>query len=256
MKKLPTLVFDIETAPLNGDFWRADQNYIGHEALNEDSFVICWSAKWYGESKVYSDCVTPEQALARDDRSVVSSLAEMMREAELLIAHNGDKFDLPRINGRLMVLRQEPLTPVKMIDTLRLARKSFDLPYNKLDFLAELLLDDHKIRTDFDLWRLAVRGDERALEKMVRYNRKDVTLLERVFNVMKPYVKGLPRMIQVDRDRDRLCPTCGSANLTKRGFHNTNVSRFQTWQCMEDGCGRYSRTYEGALEPRGGLIPV
>jgi transposase-like protein len=33
---------------------------------------------------------------------------------------------------------------------------------------------------------------------------------------------------------------CGSENLQKRGFHRTNVSNFQRYQCQD--CSRYSRS--------------
>lgn len=251
MKQLPALVFDIETAPVKANLWRANQEYVPHEMVDADSFVICWSAKWYGGREVASDIVTPAEAKDRYDARVVASLAEMMREAELYIAHNGSRFDLPRINGRLMVLEQEPLTPGRMIDTLTLARRSFDLPYNKLDYLAAILFNDHKLRTEFDLWRRCVLGDEAALRRMLKYNRKDVTLLERVFDRMKPYVNNLPRMFVPTTDREWACPTCGSPNVIKRGHHNTAVGRTQTWFCKD--CFRYSNPWTSANNPRAGL---
>lgn len=254
MRKAETLVYDIETAPMDTHLWRPNQQWIPHEMLNEDSFMLTWSAKWLEKGKVFDDSITPEEATNRDDSRIVASLATHMREAEVVIAHNAKRFDQPRVNGRLMVLNQEPLTPVRVVDTLALARKSFDLAYNSLDYLADILFDDHKIKTEFDLWRRVVRGDQKAIDKMVRYNRKDVRLLEKVFLRMRPYVRGLPRMAIPERDREHACPHCASANLQKRGFHDTNVSRFQTWQCNK--CGRYSRTYRGTLQPRAGLVPL
>jgi hypothetical protein len=254
MRKSNALLYDIETAPMNTELWRPNQQWIPHEMLNEDSFMLTWSAKPLERGRVFHDAVTPDEALARDDTRIVASLAEHMREAEVVIAHNAKRFDQPRVNGRLMVLELEPLTPVRVVDTLSLARKSFDLAYNSLDYLADILFHDHKIKTEFDLWRRVVRGDQQAIDKMVRYNRKDVRLLEKVFLRMRPYVRGLPRMAVPSYDREHACPFCAGADLMKRGFHETNVSRFQTWQC--NTCGRYSRTYVGTAQPRAGLIPL
>jgi DNA polymerase elongation subunit (family B) len=233
------LHFDIETAPMSGYMWRPKTEYIPHNQRLEDSFMLTWAAKWAGTNKMMSDFLDPEHIAARDDAPVVESLAELVREADIVVAHNARRFDVPRLNGRLLVLQLEPLTPFRVIDTLQVARASFDLPYNRLDYLAQILLGEGKIDTDFDLWRDVMNGSETAMRRMVRYNRKDVRLLEGLFDAMLPYAKGLPRMVRADYDGEFACPYCGSHDMMGRGYHDTNAQTYHTWQC--NICQRYSR---------------
>ena len=89
---------------------------------------------------------------------------------------------------------------------------------------------------------------------MERYNRKDVSLLEQTLDKMIPYLRGVPRLAVATKDMEWACPTCASADVIKRGFHNTNASTFQTWECKS--CGSYSRERKGTIEPRLSLVPM
>lgn len=247
------LHFDIETAPMSGYMWRPKTEYVPHNQRIEDSFMLTWAAKWWGQKKMLSDWLPPAEVQARDDSSLVESLADLVREADIVVAHNARRFDVPRLNGRLLVLGLEPLSPFRVIDTLEISRRSFDLPYYRLDYMAQILLGEGKIDTDFDLWRNVMAGDPKAMAEMVKYNRKDVLLLEGVFEKILPYAKGLPRMVNAIVDGEFACPFCGSHDLMKRGFQDTNAGTYQTWQC--NICKRYSRERTG-LRPRLALVPV
>lgn len=237
MSELKLLFFDIETAPLETYLWHPRQDYIPMEMLKEDTFVINWGAKWAHGKDVYSSTVTPAEAKKRNDKRLVKNLAEMIREAEVVVGHNINGFDLPKLNGRLMKWGLEPLGPVRTIDTLTLSRRNFMLAYHKLDYLAQFLGLGNKIRTDFQLWRDCVAGDLSALAAMAEYNIQDVLLTEAVFNVMKPYVRNLPRLYR--GDGTRMCPFCGENALIIRGYYDTQGSSFPRFQCKN--CLRYSR---------------
>lgn len=237
------LHFDIENAPLLAYIWSPWDSMVTHERLIHDTFLISWAAKWDGQRGVLSDVLSSEEAVAQDDTRIVQSLSDLIREADIVVAHNGDKHDIPKLNGRLLQLGLEPLGPVQTIDTLKLAKKSFNIAYRKLDYIGEFLGLGRKIKTDFDLWKGCYFGDEKALSKMERYNKRDVVLLEKVFNTMKPYVKQLPRLVDGD---GHMCPTCGSHDLMRRGVRRTNASTFRQYQCKV--CGRYSRSRKSEPE--------
>lgn len=234
---LRVLFFDLETAPLLAHIWSPYDDYVTHDRLVKPGFLLTWSAQWRGQTKIQTGCVTGREAIDQDDSRIVIELAELIREADIVVAHNVDKFDVPVFNTRLLAHRLDPLGPVKTIDTLTIAKRAFRLPYNKLDYLADFLFDDKKIKTDFDLWKRCYHGDEKALAEMLRYNRKDVVLLARVFEELIPYAKNLPRLRHLTSE-DR-CPTCGSANLTSRGYHHTPTAEYRKLRC--DDCGRYCR---------------
>ena len=236
-KSLKVFVFDIETAPLLAYIWRPYDDYVTHERLVNDSFMLSWAGKWLEKKRIYSDVLNEQEAQTQHDARIVTSLAEMLREADIIVAHNVDRFDLPMLNNRLLSLGLEPLGPIQTIDTLKLAKRSFRLAYNKLDYLGEFLGLGKKIKTDFALWQAAYHGDPGALKRMQKYNKRDVTLLEDVFMALRPYVGGLPRMVEPTEKDQRACPTCGSDGLVRRGVYRTNAGTYQKYHCKS--CLRY-----------------
>ena len=238
-RPLRVLLIDLETAPMLAFIWRPDDAWIPHERAQHDSFLICWGAKWRDKPQVLTGCLTSKEAVAQDDRRIVKDLADLIRSADIVVAHNINRFDLPMLNNRMLLLGLDPLGPVKTMDTLILARRSFRLLYNRLDYLGEVLGLGRKIKTDFDLWRKCYYGDTTALAAMVKYNKRDVVLLGQVLERLLPYAKGVPRMMDGDgTSADGGCPFCG-AKVVKRGLYHTGASTFQRVQCT--ACKRYSR---------------
>lgn len=234
------LFFDVESAPLLTHVWRAHDNYVAPERLKHDTFLLTWAAKWADSPVIYFGRLTGDEARARDDRRIVGQLATLMRQADRVVAHNGDRFDIPLVNGRLLQHDMESVSSVPSIDTLKLARRSIKVASNKLDYLAQLLGLGGKLPTDFSLWERAYRGDEQALYDMDVYCRQDVRLLQKVFLRIEPYVTGLPRMQTPDAKNEFACTYCGSGDVQRRGFYHTNASTFRRYRCNR--CGRWSRS--------------
>jgi hypothetical protein len=239
MTSQKVLFYDLETAPLLAHVWGARNDWIPHDRFLHDSFILTWAARWRGQKQVRSSFLQAQEAQDQDDTRLVTQLADMVREADIIIAHNVDKFDLPMLNNRVLLLDLEPLGPTKTIDTLKLARKHFRLAHNKLDYLGEVLGLGKKIATTFELWKRAYAGNQTALREMTRYNRRDVELLEDVFDRLLPHVKT-PRLF-VGAD----CPHCGSDNHQRRGTYQTNTYTYQRYQCNNNNCSKYFRSRVG-----------
>jgi len=236
MVPFTVLYYDIETAPMISHLWNPKVSFVGQHMNISDTYVLTWAAKWGHQKSIKSASMRPSELHEQDDSRIVLQLADMIRKADIVVAHNGDRFDLKKLNGRVALHGEEPLGPVKTIDTLKLSRKSFGYSYHNLDFLAKTFLGEKKIKTDFDLWVRATHGDEAAMREMSRYCRYDVVLLEQVLEAIKPYVVGLPRMVS---GTGVLCVYCGSSDLQKRGTRETNAFTYQQYQCNR--CKRYSR---------------
>ncbi len=233
------LFFDIETAPLLSFIWHPMNNYIPNVMQAADTFMLTWAAKWWGHEEVISDRLSSEEALEQNDSRIVRSLADLVAEADIIVAHNGDRFDMPRLNARLMALRQKPVGPYQTIDTFKLAKRNFNLPYYKLDYIAEFLGLGKKIKTDFDLWKDVYHGVESAIAEMLEYNIHDTVLLEQVFVEMIPYVTRLTRLFRATKRDEVKCAYCGGVEFQKRGVYETQASTFQKYQCKT--CGKYAR---------------
>lgn len=240
---LKVLVYDIETAPGEAYVWSAKTRFVPHAMMKRQPFMIQWSAAWLHGGKVISDSATPPEVDLREDARIVEAIGEMIRDADLVLAHNGDNFDIPWVRGRTWANDLKPLGPVASIDTKKLAAKDFYLMHNNLDALLEMKLGRNKIKTDFSWWKDIIekadaadwKGCQKALDRMERYCRKDTRDLRDLFKTMIPHVARLPRL--VDADGGMVCPHCGSMDLQKRGVKRTNAYNYQRYQC--NSCKRY-----------------
>ena len=185
------------------------------------------------------DVVTPEEALDDADGRVVESLADMVRVADIAVAHNLKGFDLPTLNTRVLDRRLPPIPPMNLIDTLQLVRKEFNLTYNSLDYLARFLGLEPKHKMEMEDWRRSAKGDLKSLRKMDRYCRYDTQLLEDVLTIIRPYLKGLPRMVDAVREMQHACPHCGSADVLVTKDYRTKASNFAMYQCQR--CSGFMR---------------
>lgn len=236
------LVMDIETAPILAFVWsKWNNNIYNNEQFVHDWFMLTWAVKWMGEDKVYSGKLTSKEAKNEDDKRIVKELADYMNEADYVLAHNGDKFDFPRINSRLALNGLKPISPYVSIDTCKLARRNFGFTSNKLDDLLKQFGLSGKTSTDFSLWRRCVEGDLTALKEMESYNKNDVVILEKLYMVLRPYIKGLPNLVQsvTGMGKDKACAVCGSTDLKHDGYYRTNANIFNSYRC--NSCGGFSR---------------
>lgn len=242
LKKAPkVLVFDIETSPVMAYVWQTQvwRAQVSEDKVISEWFMLTWSAKWLFDGKVMSARLTRDEALAEDDSRIVKGLWDLLNEADIVITHNGDRFDIPNMNTRFIVNGLAPTSPYQSIDTNRIARRQFGFTHNNLNALARVFGFDSKISTDFKLWKRCIDGEVQALKEMEEYNRRDVTLLEEVYMKLRPWIKGHPNLALYMEAETETCPNCGGTHLIEKGNYYTNVSRYDVVQCEE--CGAYSR---------------
>jgi hypothetical protein len=173
------LIWDIEVSPNIGLFWRAgfDQS-ISYDQIIAERKIICICWKWVGEPKVHALTWDEEQ----DDATMLRKFSEVIESADEAVAHFGDRFDLPWIRARMIHLGLPPLPKIKTVDTKAWASKNFSFNSNKLDYLGEFLGFGKKIKTEYSLWKdILLEECPVAMDKMVRYCKRDVALLEKVY---------------------------------------------------------------------------
>lgn len=234
------LIFDIETSPLKAYVWKLWKTNVNLDHIINEWFCIAWSAKWLYSNEVMGEVLTPQEIKREDDKRIISSLWDLINKADIVVAHNGNRFDIPRINARFIINDLPPTKPYFSIDTCLIARKQFGFSSNKLDALAGYFNIPHKLDTDFDLWRRCLEGDQQALDYMLEYNKKDVTILEEVYLRIRPWIKNHPNVGNLNDDRCS-CAYCGSNNIeiVPDQFYYTNVGKYSIYKCEE--CGGLSR---------------
>lgn len=234
--KLKIILWDIETAPMVVTSWGLFKPYLSHDNILEDTSLLCAAWKEVGDSTVHTVAINPDKP--RQDRRVIKTLRDALAKADVLVGHNGDRFDLKTFNARLAYHGLKPLPPIKTVDTLKVARRHFRFTSNRLDYLGAFLGVGRKIHTSYKLWLdILLHKDREALAKMIAYNKQDVLLLEKVYKKLRPYMTNHPNQrVCVDH----VCPICGEKDrLQKRGFRLTQTSRAQAYQCQ--ACGGWSK---------------
>lgn len=221
------LLLDIETAPATAYVWKLFDENISLDQLIKPSRMLCWAAKWYRGAMHVAD--------ERGNRkSMLKRLHALLSEADAVVTYNGDKFDIPKINGEFLAAGLPPVQPTPSIDLYRTA-KQLGYQSNKLQFVSQHLGIGQKVETHgFKLWRDVVEGDAKAWDKMLRYNKQDVVLLERLYTIIRPYIKTHPAL----HTRSEICPVCGSSNVQHRGLRRTKASLIERLHCQ--GCGAWS----------------
>lgn len=233
------LILDIETAPTVAYVWQAWKQNIGLNQIKENGYLMSFSAKWLGEEEVVY-----EENRHGDDRELVAKLLVLLDQADMVVAHNAKKFDIPTILGRAVIHGYAPPSPFKIIDTLITAKKEFRLFSNKLEYIAKMLgcadKKKHEKFPGFELWLQCLKQNDEAWAEMRTYNIQDVLTLEEVYLRLRPWMRQHPN-VAVNMEADvPLCPKCGSKHIHFRGYYTTNVSKYRKFQCQD--CKGWGRT--------------
>jgi hypothetical protein len=230
-------LFDIETAPSLGYFWGKlwETDIIG---VDTPWYMLCFSYKWLSDKTIYTHALPDYKRYKKDkedDTDLAKDLHSLFDEADILIAHNGDRFDIRKANARFIRHGWKPPATYKSIDTLKVARRHFLFDSNRLNDLGEFLGVGKKIpHTGFDLWKRAMAGDEEAWRQMKAYNRRDVVLLEKVYERLRPYMPNHPNLT-LYTDSPDCCPTCNSKHIQRRGFAVKSTRLYRRFQCRDCG---------------------
>ena len=170
---------------------------------------------------------------------MLKQIHDLLNEADAVVHYNGTKFDIPTLNKEFLLYGMEPPAPYKQIDLLRVARNTFKFPSNKLDYVAQALKLGAKTKhTGHELWIKCMNYDKEAWKMMEEYNKQDVLLLEKVYNKLKPWIKGHANH-SIHSDNGLICPNCGSTHWHKRGLYYTSTCTYQRYKC--NGCNSWFR---------------
>ncbi len=239
------LLFDIETLPIINYNWGVWQQNIAPVMIIKDWCMLMWSAKWLYDSDIKSDILTPKEAINRRDKRISQSIWDLLNQADIVIAHNLNKFDRKRVNTRLLMNDIPPPSPYQRIDTLTGTRQQFAFSHNKLDYLGQLKLKKAKLKTEFELWKKCDNGDQEALDYMDKYCKKDTLLLEEWYLEIRPWITSHPNVLVHGGAFKEGCHRCGSTKLHWKSTYGTTVNRYKAYQCND--CKGYGHARKSDL---------
>lgn len=233
------LLLDIETSPTMAAVWRLWKENIGLEQINNDWFIMSYSAKWLKDSTVYyEDCRD-----TLDDIQLLINLHKLLSEADIVVCHNV-KFDIPKIKARMVLNNILPPKPFKTYCTLEAAKKNFNFTSNKLAYLSDKLSSTPKLSHEkypgFKLWAECLKGNQEAWDVMKEYNQVDVLALEDVYLKLKVWDDKHPNVDVYNDNEYSGCTSCGSSNIREKEYSYTNVGLYKQYQCKD--CGKWMRS--------------
>jgi DNA polymerase elongation subunit (family B) len=179
-QSLKVLVYDIETSYNITSSWRVGYNLnLPHYSIIKERAIICVSYKWKGSDETFNIQWDENQC----DKKLLQEFIPILNEADLIVAHNGDRFDLKWIKTRALKHDLPMLINYPQFDTLKVAKKKFYFNSNKLDYISEFLGFGNKKKTEPELWdKIILNKDSDAMDEMVAYCNEDVALLEKVYD--------------------------------------------------------------------------
>lgn len=238
------LTLDIETAPLESYHWALWDQNISLDQIKVEWSTLSFAAKWLGKKEIiYADTGGRGVSKVRDDKALVGQIWKLLDEADLVVAQNGRKFDIKKVNARLVMHGFGPYSPVRVIDTLEVARRYFGFTSNKLEWQSKHLTDSpkqkHKKFPGFELWTECLKDNPAAWAEMRKYNIQDVRATEKLYLKQRPWIANHPNLAAFHDGPGVSCPKCDSTDLQKRGQAITTAGRYQQYQCKN--CGGWAR---------------
>lgn len=236
-RKVNTLIYDIETSPIIGYTWSIWQTNVIEVLHDWQVLSVAW--KWFGDKKTQvlgQDDFPDYKPGVNNDFNVIKKIHELFDKADIVVAHNGDKFDQRKVTARMIVHGLTPPSPYKQVDTKKVAQRYANFTSNSLDFLTKRLDTDNK-KGDaggFKTWTGCLAGDSSSWALMKKYNKQDITSLEDLYIRLRPWMTNHPNMGRL-QNKETVCPKCGSSNLQSRGYRSTNSYRYRRFQCL--ACG-------------------
>jgi len=179
------LFYDIETSYGLAKVWRPGYKLrVSYDDFLVQPKIICISYKYSNSDEIHSLTWDKYQC----DKTMLELFINELNNATAICAHNGDRFDLPWIRSRALYHNLSMYPKYTSIDTLKIARRNFNFPSNRLDDIGDYLQLGRKIKTDMSLWDDVINGVKGALEKMVKYCNQDVLLQEKVYNKLSEMI--------------------------------------------------------------------
>jgi hypothetical protein len=237
------LHLDIECSPILVHAWSLRDLHVGLNQIISDPEIIGVGYKWDDKPSRYASKWDEGGRLG-----MLEQTHALLDEADVLVHYNGQSFDVPWMNGELAREGFTPPAPFKNIDLYKVVRKNFRLPSYKLDYVAGVFLGEHKLPTGgHQLWVDCMNGDENARRKMARYCRRDVDLLPRLLEKLRPW---LPNTINfaLYNGEELACQKCGGVDLESRGTAYTATRAYPQYRCRD--CGGWTRDTRSEMGTR------
>jgi hypothetical protein len=236
------LILKIAMAPIEAYTWNRWEN-TALSRLEVDPRILGVAYKRYGRGAQFLS----EFELGRAE--MLRLTWELLNEADIVVTYNGQAFDIKRIQGELAREGFTPPRPFKQIDLFRQVKANFRFTSNELEYVSRALcLGGMVSHQDFALWVDCLNSDSTAWSALGRHAKCDVTLIENLYDRLRPWIKQHPAF-GLYMANPGACTNCGNTALHEyHGLHRTPQQAYDRYRCA--ACKTWLRGNSSKLEPR------
>jgi hypothetical protein len=142
------------------------------------------SVSWRWAGKKQTHCCTRQGQ--KTDIKVVRKLFQLFSKADLIIAHNGDRSDYRKFRTRAAKYKMGLPKLNRSVDTLKVVRDNYLLDSYSLAYVCEYFGLGKKLDPQgFDTWEGCEQDLPKAWRRMIKYNKHDSVLVERLYNFLR-----------------------------------------------------------------------
>lgn len=240
------LYFDIEVSAMEVKTYSLYPDYISHKNITKEWYLYSFAGIFEGDDRSYyldnryaSDIT--------DDRQLIEGLHHLLSQADILVGHNIDRFDIKKFNARAIKWGLPPITPKKTYDTLKMAKRLFAFTSNSLEYIANYLdlkerKSGHARFPGDSLWKEMEAGNIEAWDECYLYNVQDCKVTQELFKKLCTYD---PQVNVQAFYMTRTC-ICGSSSFRKDGKKVTKSGQFQAYRCKS--CGKIYTEKQNLIE--------
>lgn len=249
--------FDIEVSPALGYFYPPTWETGILETVDRQKLMnFAWQI--VGEKKISAKNLSQMPNYKKDrfnDRQLAIELHKVLSNADILLGHNSDNFDVKMANYFFLLHGLEPVPPAKYIDTKKIAKRYFRFMNNTLDNLGKEMGFGGKTEITYkDLWIPAfLNGDAKAWKMLDKYCKNDVDKTTKIYLKMRPFMHQHPSLARISGDWES-CPRCGGYQHRVKAYRTTNTSRYRQYQCLE--CLGFFSDRKAITENEGDIKPL
>jgi len=168
-------IFDLETSSLYAN----------------TGIVLCACIKQYGVDRIITvraDEFPTWKNNRSNNRAVVEDVIEILRDFDILVAHNGQYFDKTFLNSACLKYGITPSTRwTKFVDPVLIARRHMRMARNSLTSLIDYFdIQDTKTPVEFKHWMQASHdGNKKSMHYIVKHCERDIISLEQVYDKVR-----------------------------------------------------------------------
>lgn len=170
--------FDIETTNLKANF----------------GVVLSWCLKYENDKDIRYSLITKDELFnLKFDKRVVQELVEELKNVDILVTYFGKNFDVKYIRTKALYWGVDfpQYGSIYHWDVYYHVKKNLKLHRHSLDVVTNYLGIKGKTPLEWDTWLRAQYGDKKALNNVLKHNKGDVVILEKLHKKLGGFSKWI-----------------------------------------------------------------